>query len=142
MKPFNGSNQFAPPRHPVAALGNFDGVHLGHQMILKKMLAAATEHKQSAGIYTFDPHPAKILAPQSAPPLIQTAEQKLAALDKLGLAWAVLEPFNHPFSKKTPEVFFEEILLGKLKLEAIWVGYDFTFGVRRSGSIPLLKKFF
>ena len=123
------------------ALGNFDGVHIGHQIILKKLIASAKKNGLMSCVYTFDPHPAKILSPKTAPLLLQTREQKLESLKKMGLDKVVVEKFNAAFSRRTPEAFFEKILLKKLRATSLWVGYDFTFGVKRSGNVALLKKF-
>ena len=140
MRLFYSSRDFARPDVTVAAaLGNFDGVHRGHQTILREMVAQTKARGQSAGIYTFEPHPAKVLAPASAPKLIQTLEQKLKAFEPLGIDWVVLEPFDASFAKMMPETFFEEILCRRMQAKALWVGYDFTFGVRRSGSVVHLK---
>lgn len=123
----------------AAALGNFDGVHRGHQVILKGLVRKALKNGMIPAVYTFDPHPAKILAPRSAPPLLQTVEQKIRALRELGVRVVVLEPFTRSFAKLKPETFFKKILMERLNAKALWAGYNFTFGVKRSGSIELLK---
>ena len=141
MQIFHSSKEFRPSKKPiVAALGNFDGVHLGHQAILAKMVSAAKAGTAWAGVYTFEPHPAKILAPSSPPLLIQTVAQKLDCLESLKLDWVVLEPFDGDFAKKSPEDFFDKILLSRLQAKELWVGTDFTFGFRRSGTVSDLQK--
>ncbi len=123
------------------ALGNFDGVHQGHQTILKNCITTAAKKEWMAAVYTFDPHPAKILSPKTMPPLIQTLDQKLACLEKTGVEAVIVEKFDPAFSKLTPKQFLDEILLRRLHTKGIWVGYDFTFGVKRSGNIETLKTF-
>ncbi len=122
------------------ALGNFDGVHSGHQTILKNLIRRAKIKGWKTAVYTFDPHPTKILAPQSAPPLIQTLEQKLEALRRLGIDFAIVEKFDRRFSKLKPLEFFREVLLKRLNAKGIWAGYDFTFGYKRGGTAQTLKK--
>lgn len=129
-------------KNPLAiALGNFDGVHKGHQVILKGLVATAKKRGWTRCVYTFDPHPAKILAPKTAPLLLQTLKQKRKALEELGIQRVVVEKFDSKFSSLSPKQFFTDILVKKLGAKAVWVGYDFTFGVKRSGSVALLKKF-
>src|SRR3989338_654164 len=123
----------------VVALGNFDGVHLGHQTILKAMIQYAQKKRWGTAVYTFEPHPAKILAPGSAPLLIQTLDQKITALKKLGIQRVVVEKFNISFSHMPHEKFFEKIVIKKLRARGIWIGYDFTFGFKRKGTTETLK---
>lgn len=141
MKIVRGSQNWeGEDRPPALVMGNFDGVHLGHQVILKELTAAADDAGWLPVVYTFDPHPAKILAPKSAPPLLQTTEQKIAALEKLGMEAVILEKFDPHFSRWSPESFFNEIILTRLTAVAVAVGYDFTFGHKRSGNVEVLKK--
>lgn len=141
MKILIRSSENPSPTKPLAmAMGNFDGVHLGHQTILKNLLLEAKKRDWTPAVYTFDPHPAKILAPKTAPPLLQTQEQKMHLLGKAGIEIVVLEKFNVDFSKMSPEDFFVKILVQNLNVKALWVGYDFTFGFKRTGNIELLKK--
>ncbi|OGQ22031.1 MAG: riboflavin biosynthesis protein RibF [Deltaproteobacteria bacterium RIFCSPLOWO2_02_FULL_44_10] len=126
---------------PIVALGNFDGVHRAHVKLLEQVHTWAKHYRGTTVVYTFDPHPVKMLSPESCPPLLQTQEQKLLALEKQGIEICVLEPFTTEFSQKTPEYFLEEILHRRLRAKCIVVGYDFTFGMRRAGNIPLLEKF-
>lgn len=123
------------------ALGNFDGVHLGHQAILKKMCRAVRQKGWKSAVYTFDPHPAKILAPKSAPPLLQTLEQKLAFFRRLGLDFVILEKFDAKFSRLPARQFLQKILVDRLRVKGIWVGYDFTFGHQRLGNVEKLRNF-
>lgn len=122
------------------ALGNFDGVHLGHCEILRHLVATARKKRWVPCVYTLSPHPAKLLSPKTAPKLIQTETQKKKTLQSLGIKQIVFGRFDKTFAGLAPEVFFEKILLRKLKAAGIWVGYDFTFGTKRSGDAALLKE--
>lgn len=127
--------------NPVVALGNFDGVHAGHRAILEQVKKEAKLLRGTACVYTFDPHPAKILAPQIAPALIQTLEQRLHWLESAGVDICVVEPFSTALSKWTPIEFCQSILQTRLHAASVWVGFDFTFGVKRSGNTETLQKF-
>lgn len=122
------------------ALGNFDGVHLGHREILRHLVSTSRKKRWLPCVYTLKPHPAKLLSPKTAPKLIQTEAQKKKILQSLGIKQIVFARFDKTFSRLPPEVFFEKILQRKLKAAGVWVGYDFTFGSRRSGDAALLKE--
>lgn len=123
----------------AVTIGNFDGVHLGHRDILKKLVAAGKKAGLKAVVLTFDPHPVKILAPAVAPKLIQTRAQKLESLAATGVDAIVLQGFDASFAKNPPERFFEEFLVNDLNARHVFVGYDFTFGSKRSGTIETLE---
>lgn len=124
----------------VLTIGNFDGVHLGHQVILKKLVAAARKARGVAVAYTFDPHPVKTIAPKACPKLLQTEEQKLASLKKCGVDIVVIEPFTHEFARISPKRFFQSIILKRLKPEQMMIGYDLTFGKHRLGDTKSLEE--
>ena len=124
----------------VVAIGNFDGVHFGHQAILKSAHEYAQKHKLKLCVLTFDPHPVKILAPQVAPVSLQTISQKIECLQAHFVDAVVLQKFDMPFSKISPHDFFKEHLIQNLKTKAIFVGYDFTFGKKRSGTTETLEQ--
>jgi riboflavin kinase/FMN adenylyltransferase len=127
--------------HPVVTIGNFDGVHLGHQ----KIIQLAVEKSRSMGgqvvAYTFRPHPQVALRPGSQVQLLMTYDEKLEALEKLGVDLVIEEPFSREFSIIEPEIFFNEVLLRKLSAENIVVGYDFAFGKERHGHLEALALF-
>ncbi len=141
MKIFAGSKAAAGHlRKPCLTLGVFDGVHRGHRHIFQKCLRQARRLKQPAAVYTFDPHPVSVLTPTARPPLITTAAQKEALIHQCGFQAMIVERFNKRFSQLTPETFFKKILVDRLQAAAIYVGYDFTFGVHRSGTTEQLKR--
>lgn len=128
-------------QNTVIAIGNYDGVHLGHQEILKKLVAEAKNKNCKAVVLSFAPHPVKVLAPDVAPLQIQTIAQKTEILEEYGIDILVLQKFDSEFAKISPEDFFKTHLLENLKAKAIFVGYDFTFGTKRSGTTETLERF-
>jgi riboflavin kinase/FMN adenylyltransferase len=141
IRVFYGSDKFRPPKNPVVAFGVFDGVHRGHQFIFKKAIERAKEIGGTSVVYTFDPHPVKILVPNACPPMITTLPQKLELIAGQGIGQAVVEKFTKAFARQTPEKFFQKIVLERLRAREIFVGYNFTFGVHRSGTIDHLQVF-
>ncbi len=120
-------------------LGNYDGVHLGHRSILGNLVKEAQRRKWPAVVYTFNPHPVKILAPHLAPPLINTEKQKIELFASCGVDAVIFEKFNHRFSSLSPQIFFQKIIRERLHATFVIVGYDFTFGKKREGNIETLE---
>ncbi len=129
-----------PARPLILALGNFDGIHLGHARILKRVVLEARKKKGRAAILTFQEHPQQILNPGSRPPLLTSPDYKLFLLSELGMEVCFLLPFTKKFSKFEPTVFAEKILAGKLKVKKICLGYNAHFGHDRKGDAGLMKK--
>lgn len=124
----------------VVVIGNFDGVHYGHQQILLQAKNFAQTHNLNFCVLSFDPHPVQVLAPQFAPLSIQTTEQKISTLKLLGVDLIVLQKFDILFSQISPAEFFNTHLIQNLNAKAVFVGYDFTFGQKRSGTTETLEK--
>ena len=124
---------------PVVALGNFDGVHLGHAALLAETRRQAAERGGESVVLTFDPHPARLLSPRLAPPLITTTERKLALIAERGIDACVVEPFDRALAALGPEEFVDEVLVRALGARAVCVGYDFTFGKDRAGRVETLR---
>jgi riboflavin kinase/FMN adenylyltransferase len=120
-------------------VGNFDGLHRGHQKILSETLERARRDSAVAGAVTFDPHPLKVLRPAEAPPLICTLEQRLAGLEAAGLDAVLILNFDRALSLLSPEEFVRDILVSKLNMRAILVGENFRFGHRGSGDVAQLR---
>jgi riboflavin kinase / FMN adenylyltransferase len=126
-------------RKVCLAIGVFDGVHLGHQQIIRQTIADARQHDAFALIVTFDKHPNTIVAPNKTPPLIYSRLQKIRAIGSLG-ADALLEIcFDDDFSRQTGEQFIRSLARELGRIQSICVGADFVFGHKRSGNVPLLK---
>jgi riboflavin kinase / FMN adenylyltransferase len=141
VKIIYGANELGNGGRKVClAIGVFDGVHLGHQQIIRQTIADARRHDALALVITFDRHPNAVVAPDRVPPQIFSRSQKLRAIESLG-ADALLEiHFDKTFSEKSGEVFIRELARGLGKIHSICVGADFVFGHRRSGNVELLKK--
>ena len=141
MKVYRSSSKFpAAAKNPVVALGNFDGVHRAHQRMFQIAIREARRVKGRALAYTFDPHPVKVLSQASAPPMINTLGQKLELMAETGLESAVVEPFDLKFAHLSAEEWFHKILAKRLHARVVVVGYDFTFGSRRSGTVEVLER--
>ena len=141
MKVIRAANELGNGSRKVClAIGVFDGVHLGHQQIIRQTVADARQHDAVALVVTFDKHPNAVVAPDKTPPQIFSRPQKLRAIEALG-ADALLEiPFDKPFSEKSGEEFVRELFRDLGKIFSICVGADFVFGRKRSGAVGLLKK--
>jgi riboflavin kinase/FMN adenylyltransferase len=127
-------------RNAVVAIGNFDGVHRGHAHIFQQARGLAVGLGGESVVLTFDPHPAKVLAPAFAPPLITPLPRKLELIAAEGIDVAVVEPFDRAFASKSAEEFARGVLVDGLGARHVVVGYDFTFGTKRSGNVQLLAE--
>lgn len=125
----------------VVSIGAFDGVHRGHQAILRRCVELARERDAQAVALTFDPHPAVVVAPERAPKLLMTCEQRLERLAALGLDAAVVTPFTREFSRLTAEEFVRGPLVERLGACAVVVGDNFRFGRQGAGDVAGLRKF-
>lgn len=123
---------------PVLTIGNFDGLHLGHREIITSIQNRAKEVGGTSVVYTFRPHPHRALRPNEKLPLINTYDEKLEILERMGIDAVIEEPFRRDFSTIEPEDFFRDVLLKKLSVHEIYVGYDFGFGKNRTGNLDVL----
>ena len=124
--------------NPVVTLGNFDGVHLGHQEIFSRVRKRAQEIQGTSLVYTFHPHPLSVLTQERQFLNITTLEEKLNLIEKAGIDVVICEPFNREFSRLTAEEFVKNILWEKIGIKEIFVGEDYTFGSKRQGNIYFL----
>jgi riboflavin kinase/FMN adenylyltransferase len=124
---------------PIAALGNFDGLHRGHQQLIEQVSARAIDRGGTPLAVTFDPHPPQVLRPDKAPPLLMTLEQKLEAFERAGLAAVAVVRFTRELSQWEPETFVERVLIDWLRVSEVWVGENFLFGRDRMGTFTLLR---
>lgn len=133
-----GSERWAKTSRPVImTMGNFDGVHRGHQYIFKTVVDAAKREKALSLVYTFDPHPVKVLAPDGPFTLLQTTDQKIQTIAQFNIDHVIVEPFTMDFAHVHAKDFFET-LNTHIHPNQIFVGYDFTFGSHREGNVHLL----
>ena len=141
MKIIHAANKLKPAGRKVClAIGFFDGVHLGHQQIIRQTIADAHQHDAVALVLTFDRHPNSIVAPGHAPALIYSLPQKLRAIESLGMDALLLVRFNEKFSRQSGEEFIRGLARDLDPIHSISVGADFVFGHKRSGNIASLKK--
>lgn len=121
-------------------LGNFDGVHLGHQRIIKRLVEYARENQGTAAVFTFEPHPAMVLRPETAPPLLLAPELKQRLIANLGVDILLAIPFTREFALLSPEAFVREVLCAEIGVAAIFVGYNYTFGHQGAGTPETLRE--
>lgn len=130
-------------KEPVAlTIGNFDGVHLGHQAMIARLKRAARRLDIASCVMTFEPHPRELLAPDQAPARLTNLREKLELLTRLGVDRVQIYRFNHAFAKISAESFIADILLREMNVRWLLIGEDFRFGARRAGNTALLQKFF
>lgn len=127
-------------RGTVATVGTFDGVHLGHWSVLSEIRRRASETGRRSVLVTFNPHPLRIVRPDQAPPLLTTPVEKKEILAESGLDYAVFLSFTEALSRYEPRRFVEEILLARLGVEELVIGYDHGFGRDRSGDPETLRR--
>jgi riboflavin kinase/FMN adenylyltransferase len=126
-------------RRPVVALGNFDGLHRGHQKIVERLGRQAREHAATSVVLTFDPHPPRVVRPDKAPPLLMTLPQRIEALGHAGIEGVAIVRFTPELSRWEPETFVRSVLVEWLHAVEVWVGGNFLFGRDRSGNFSLLR---
>ena len=124
----------------IVTIGNFDGVHVGHRQIMRRVVALARERGCIPTVLTFDPHPARVLVPDRAPKLLMTMDQRLRGMEAEGIEAVFSIPFSIEFAKWTPQEFVERILAGALKARVVLVGEDFRFGYRQAGNLDTLRE--
>lgn len=141
MKIIRALEEFSDNTTPVfLAAGCFDGLHIGHRAVIQVAIDRARACGGEAWVFTFDPHPAKVLSPNHAPPLIFTTGQQLRHLQEMGVHGCILQPFTAEFMKQEPTAFFDNLCTYIPELSGISVGEDWSFGKNRSGNPALLTK--
>jgi riboflavin kinase / FMN adenylyltransferase len=128
-----------PFENAAITLGNFDGVHLGHQTLFRELMKKAVAVKGDAVVITFDPHPLAVLKPEMAPGIITPLDRKAELILSYGLDYVLIIPFTRQFAKIGAREFVKDILFEKLGMKELIVGYDYAFGRNREGNIDLLK---
>lgn len=131
----------APLSNTVVTIGNFDGVHLGHQALFKKVIEQARLRGGKAVAVTFEPHPVRVLKQNGLPPLITIYEQKIELIAQAGIDVLVSIQFTPEFAALSPQAFVADLLIDRIGMKAIVVGEDYTFGKNREGDVALLKAY-
>ena len=128
------------PRATALSIGNFDGVHLAHQQLLKRVIKSARAANALAAAITFEPHPARILRPERAPSLLTSTAHKTRLIEKLGIDLLVVLPFTEELARISPEDFVRTILVDGLHAVSVYVGPNFRFGHRQAGNTQVLDE--
>jgi riboflavin kinase/FMN adenylyltransferase len=139
MRLFHGTDNAEITRPTVLTLGVFDGLHLGHQLIMKTIVERARATGAAPTVITFDPHPRALLHPESAPPLLQTFDQKIEALGVLGIEQTIVIHFDQNFARIRAEDFLRSVIADRLHAKEVYLGCGFAFGHGREGNIELLR---
>jgi len=124
----------------ATTIGNFDGVHVGHQTLIWNTVEIARQRGWKPAVLTFNPHPAKVVAPDRAPKLIMTLDQRAAVMGEIGIEEVLMLPFTPEVSRLTPEEFVKTILVDAMKVRAVLVGEDFRFGHKQTGDCGILTE--
>lgn len=137
-----GIDRIARPfRNPVVALGNFDGIHLGHQLIFERTKHETREITGESVVFTFEPHPLKVLHADHCPPLITPFKKKMMLIESFGIDVVICAAFTREFSAMPAKEFVKSILVDRIGTRRIVVGYDYSFGWKRQGRVEDLKAY-
>ena len=140
MRLFHGYENAEIGRPAVLTLGVFDGLHLGHQLIISRVVERARRLGAVPTVVTFDPHPRAVLHPESAPPLLQTFDQKVEAFGVLGVEQTIVVRFTPEFARVPAEAFLRDVVHERLQAREVYLGRGFAFGRGREGDIELLRR--
>lgn len=140
MRLFHGTENAEIQRPTVLTLGVFDGLHLGHQLIMRTVAERARAIGAVPTAITFDPHPRSVLHPESSPPLLQTLDQKVEGFGILGIEQTIVVRFTEEFSQIRAEDFLRDVVKERLQAREVYLGRGFNFGHNREGNIELLQK--
>lgn len=140
MRLFHGTDNAEIQRPTVVTLGVFDGLHLGHQLVMRTVVERARSLGAVPTVITFDPHPRAVLHPESAPPLLQTLDQKVEGFSVLGIEQTIVVAFTTEFSLIRAADFLREVVNERLQAKEVYLGCGFAFGHNREGNIGLLRR--
>lgn len=140
MRLFHGTDNAGIQRPTVLTLGVFDGLHLGHQLVMSTVVERARALNAVPTVITFDPHPRAVLHPESAPPLLQTLDQKVEGFGVLGIEQTIVVAFSKEFSLIRAEDFLADVVKERLHAKEVYLGCGFAFGYNREGNIDLLRR--
>ena len=141
MRIYRSLSEVPPDFGPsVLTIGNFDGVHFGHRRILRRVHAIAAGHGWKPSVLTFDPHPARVVAPDRAPMLMTSVERRAELMQEEGIEQVLILPFTRDIAQLTPEEFVRTLLVERLGVKAVLVGDNFRFGHKQAGNIQVLAE--
>lgn len=139
MRIFTDTKKIGNIKSSIVTIGNFDGVHIGHQKVLNAVRKRAKKLKLPSILYTFEPHPVKVIAPHKSLLLLTTPEEKIELIKAFGMDYLILARFTKEFASQHPKKFVEDVLVRQLKAKEVWVGHDYAFGKGKKGTIKYLK---
>jgi len=141
LKIYNSIDSFQSHNKTIITIGTFDGVHIGHQKIIERLVENAKNRNAESTILTFFPHPRMVLQDQTEIRLLNTIDERVSLLEKTGLKNLIIHPFDKAFSRLTAEEFVKNILVDRLKVAKIVIGYDHRFGRNRTANIDDLIEY-
>ena len=141
MKVIQSIAAFNSSEKTIVTIGTFDGIHIGHQKILKNLIRTANNEGKKSVLLTFFPHPRMVLQKENKILLLNTIKEKSGLLEKMGLDYLIIHPFSRDFSRLTALDFVRDILVNKLNTSRLIIGYDHHFGKNREGNIHQLKEY-
>ena len=141
MKIIQSITAFNSSEKTIVTIGTFDGIHIGHQKILKNLIRTANNEGKKSVLLTFFPHPRMVLQKENKILLLNTIKEKSSLLEKMGLDYLIIHPFSREFSRLTALDFVRDILVNKLNTSRLIIGYDHHFGKNREGNIHQLKEY-
>jgi len=138
---FNGISEIKEKlRHPAVTIGNFDGVHLGHREIFRRVRELARARDGVSVVITFVPHPLQVISPDTGVKLITTPQEKRSLIEASGIDYLLEIPFDLAFASISAPAFVEQVLVGAIGMESLVIGYDYAFGRGREGNVTLLRQ--
>ena len=141
MEIIHHSENFPSKKGSIVTIGTYDGVHLGHQKIIKNIVDQAKNSNMDSVVFTFDPHPRVVLSKSNDLKLIQTIAERSDRLEKTGLDYLIIHPFNKEFSRMSAFEFVRDVLVNQLHVQKLIIGYDHHFGKNREGNIDQLREY-
>jgi riboflavin kinase/FMN adenylyltransferase len=140
VRPFHAGRTAASPNETAVTIGNFDGAHRGHQALFARTVELARERSLIPAVLTFDPHPTSVIAPDRAPRLLTTPEQRSRPMRAAGIERVAILPFTKETAALTPDEFVQRILLARLKARVVVIGENFRYGARQAGDVATLRE--
>lgn len=141
MKVIENYKNFTNSKKSIVTIGTFDGVHIGHQKIIEQLVETAKKNNSNSVLLTFFPHPRMVLQKDNSIRLINTIEERIEILQKTGLDYLIIHPFDHDFSRLTAFDFVRDILVNHLNTSQLVIGYDHRFGRNREGNFEQLEEY-